>query len=204
MDSEKLFVKENGVVVGHLEFPQDGDKSRSVTIVMGSGTTQSTGLHWHEEHNEYLQVLSGRAQITVGEDTFVAGPEHGTITVPAFTLHELGRADKSVEGQDYRDTELRIREWTTPADGQKEIFFRGVIELVNKREAQKVGMLQFLLSMFAFLGTHDCFPVVTKGPAILGTGTQGLVRRSTSYFVVRVAILFAAVMQFNIPDGKRA
>lgn len=74
-------------------------------------------LSWHETHTEYLQILSGAAEITLSETTQIYTSASGKITVPRYARHEWKRA--SPEGDD-----LIVQEWTDPGDGEKEVFFR--------------------------------------------------------------------------------
>ena len=41
--------------------------SRIITVPPGS--TWETGLHWHEQYEESVRVLKGKAKVTVGKET---------------------------------------------------------------------------------------------------------------------------------------
>ncbi|CAG9949861.1 unnamed protein product [Clonostachys rosea f. rosea IK726] len=184
-DKEHLMIDEGGV-----EIPFDKDERRSVTFVMRRGTKQTTGLHWHEEKTEYLQVLQGQALVTVGDSTAVFGPNDGVITVPRFTLHEFGRADRVAEGAESCEVDLRIMEWTEPSDGAKEVFFRNMLGVIIDRETGLLGNIKLLLSLFVVMQGHDNYPVFIKGPALFGRTVQSSIRRTTTY-VVRGGIALA-------------
>ncbi|CAH0050756.1 unnamed protein product [Clonostachys solani] len=177
-DKEHLMIDEGGV-----EIPSDKDERRSVTFLMRRGTRQTTGLHWHEEKTEYLQVLQGQALVTVGDRTAVFGPDDGVITVPRFTLHEFGRADRVMEGADSREVDLRIMEWTEPSDGAKETFFRNMLGVIIDREAGILGNIKLLLSLFVVMQRYDNYPVFIKGPTLFGKTVQSSIRRTTTYVV---------------------
>ena len=104
----------------------------------------SSGLHWHETHTEFLQVIQGRAEVTIGTVTKVYTPKDGILKIERGVVHEVKRApvqyldpEKEAEkggrelwgglGAEVEEEEvLTIQEWTDPADGEKEIFFRNL------------------------------------------------------------------------------
>ncbi|KAI1774991.1 hypothetical protein F4818DRAFT_57692 [Hypoxylon cercidicola] len=93
------------------------------TIRVPPGSSWTSGPHWHAAHTEFLQVLSGRARVTLSGHDLCVGPGDGTVTVPRGVVHEWRRAD-AAEGEVGED--LVVREWTEPRDGAKEIFFRNL------------------------------------------------------------------------------
>jgi hypothetical protein len=102
-----------------------------VTITLPVASRWTSGPHWHESHTEYLQVLEGYAFVRLGLKAGVFGPDDGVIEVPKYTVHEWCRARE--DGK-----QVRVREWTKPADGQKEIFFRSLNSFLT--EAQPSAM----------------------------------------------------------------
>lgn len=81
--------------------------------------------------------------------------DSGTVTVPRYRLHCLGRGDTGAPSLLERDRaevmfmqsggggvvrpevgewdlELRVREWTEPNDGEKEVFFRNLAGVVSE------------------------------------------------------------------------
>jgi hypothetical protein len=91
----------------------------------------TSGPHWHETHTEYLQVLQGRASVTLAGETKVYGPDDGVVVVERFTVHEWRRADD--EGG-----ELMVQEWTEPQDGEKEVFFRMLNSFLAEPRPEKM------------------------------------------------------------------
>lgn len=103
----------------------DLSQPHAVTVTVPPQSTWTSGPHWHERHTEYLQVVDGLARIMLNGKTGVYGPSDGVIEIPRFTIHEWQREAKGYaqpNSQDRKD--LVVREWTLPADGQKEMFFR--------------------------------------------------------------------------------
>jgi quercetin dioxygenase-like cupin family protein len=103
--------------------PSPPFSSPVVTITLPPKSTWTSGLHWHETHTEYLQIVRGTALVTLNNTTGTFTAEDGIITVPRFARHEWQRATPDGE-------ELVVKEWTDPADGQKEIFFRNLSSVI--------------------------------------------------------------------------
>ena len=117
----------------------DVSQPHSTTITVPPHSTWSTGPHWHERHTEYLQVLEGLARVMLDGKTRDYGPSDGVIEVPKFTLHEWQREAKDytqADGEEEKD--LVVREWTRPADGQKEVFFRMLNSYLIEPEPQRL------------------------------------------------------------------
>jgi hypothetical protein len=117
----------------------DVSEPHAVTITVPPQSTWTSGPHWHEKHTEYLQVVDGLARLMLDGKTRVCGPSDGIIEVRRFVLHEWQREAKGyarADGQERRD--LVVREWTMPADGQKEIFFRMLNSYLIESEPQRL------------------------------------------------------------------
>lgn len=110
----------------------------------------------------------------------------GVVAIPPFTVHEYGRADDTEEGKSSRDVMLRIREWTDPGDGAKEVFFRNITSCLKDKQEGTRGTISLLLSIFCILRAHDTYPVVVSGPAWLGGKMQKRIRELASYTVLGV------------------
>ncbi len=94
----------------------------STLITVPPSSLWTTGPHWHETHTEHLAIVSGAALITLRNSTWIHTPADGTITIPRYAVHEWRRAPDADPESEAED--LVVREWTDPADGQKEVFFR--------------------------------------------------------------------------------
>lgn len=107
-------------------------------------------------HTEYLQVVEGLARIMLDGSTRVYGPSDGIIEIPKFTTHEWQREAKGyarTDGEERKD--LVVREWTVPADGQKEIFFRMLNLYLIELEPQRLhGWLPMPYSLLVWLERH--------------------------------------------------
>ena len=111
------------------------------------GSEFTTQNHWHVTHTEYIRVTSGAALITVSGVSKIYTAQDGVARVPRHARHEWMRFDRParlVSGGQREVQEAYLRdhgkeeierlkgedviaeEWTDPADGQKEIFFRNI------------------------------------------------------------------------------
>ncbi|KAH7153133.1 hypothetical protein EDB81DRAFT_882078 [Dactylonectria macrodidyma] len=181
-DESSLFLPEGGV-----EFADCRASEPTSTVVFRVGTTLKTGLHWHEDKTEYLQVTQGHALITVGDRTAVFSPKDGVVTIPRFTIHQYSRADDSEEGAASQDIDLLVTEWTDPNDGDKAIFFRNVISCIKDKEDGLLGGLVLLLSLFVVMHSHDNYPLLWSGPKFLGGRVQLAIRRIVTHGVLKMA-----------------
>ena len=96
-----------------------GLKAHVTTITIPRGSDWTSELHWHLSHTEYLSVKKGTALVTSGSQTRSLTPSGSAVVVERGTIHEW-RRDPSDEGV------LVMEEWTDPADGEKELFFRNL------------------------------------------------------------------------------
>jgi hypothetical protein len=135
---------------------------------------------------EYIQVVQGHAKVTLGDDEFVLGPEDGVVTVAPFTVHQYSRADDTERGAASKDMELWVKEWTDPADGDKEIFFRNVISSMIDRPRGVLGTAKLLLTLFTIMNAHDNYPVIWRGPAVGSPGLRLAVRRAVTKTVLGI------------------
>ncbi|KAI0893795.1 hypothetical protein F4806DRAFT_136200 [Annulohypoxylon nitens] len=151
------------------------------TITVPPGSSWTSGPHWHEKHTEFLQVLSGRSRVTLGERTFVVSKGDGVVTVPRGVVHEWRRADREgecrgengdgVRGEDEEGEELVVREWTEPKDGAKEVFFRNLNGLVL--DAATSGREGSWTNTFLEIELWNLFWRADNYPVVLSTGWIG-------------------------------
>ncbi|KAH6999899.1 hypothetical protein EDB80DRAFT_813196 [Ilyonectria destructans] len=180
-NESSLFLDQGGV-----EFADCRASNPTSTVVFRVGTTTRTGLHWHEDKTEYVQVLQGHALITVGDKTAVFGSEDGIVTIPRFVIHQYGRADETEEGSPSRNADLRIKEWTDPNDGDKAVFFRNVVSCIKDKEDGLWGGIVLLVSLFVVMHAHDNYPLFWAGPKFLGSRVQMMIRRMVTHGVLKM------------------
>ena len=135
-----------------------------VTIMVPVGSKWTSGLHWHESHTEYLQVVKGSATVTIGDETRILSGGSGAIRIEAYAKHEWKRADEALgqEGED-SDGELQVEEWTTPMDGQKEIFFRNLNSVLSEENASPFRHFWIMLQLFVIFYGLDNYPAFVGG-----------------------------------------
>jgi len=104
-------------------FDPADSKSGVVLIRIPATSLYTIDLHYHMKHTEYLRVVQGSAKVTLGSFTRTYTKEDGTIRIGRFMVHGWSRA--TAEGE-----ELIVQEWTDPADGVKEAFFRNLFSVI--------------------------------------------------------------------------
>ncbi|KAM0186976.1 hypothetical protein ACHAPA_002895 [Fusarium lateritium] len=90
-----------------------------VRITLPTISTWSSGLHWHETHDEYLKVVKGTIRVRLGDSTQIISATDGNqpeIMVARYVWHGWQRAVP--EGG-----EVIVVERTEPDDNDKSIFF---------------------------------------------------------------------------------
>ncbi|KEF53262.1 uncharacterized protein A1O9_10710 [Exophiala aquamarina CBS 119918] len=121
----------------------DLSQPHRITITIPNNSTWTSGPHWHETHDEYLQILQGRASVRVGSQVRELGPENGIVEAPRYTVHEWRRAVKP------NSETLVVREWTAPEDGQKEGFFRMLNSFLTEPQAALLYQAPFAMPVWA-------------------------------------------------------
>jgi len=147
-----------------------------VTITIPAGSAWSSGLHWHESHTEYLQLIKGSIRIRLGDTVqIVSAPASADanaspleIRVNKGVWHEWSRADINADADGGKDAEeVVVIERTDPADGEKALFFWNLNGVIL--EAQRgvkpgfvpgwLGGIWVMLSLFSIFDALDNIPV---------------------------------------------
>lgn len=194
----------------------DLSESDHVTITLPVGSTWSSGLHWHEHHVEYLRVVKGSVQVTIGAQTHVISAGDPTteseVRVERNVWHEWKRASID-SGQ-----EVVVSERTDPEDGEKAVFFWNLNGVVLK--AQNLScppylwkwlhdlLLQFwvTLSLFAIFHHLDNAPVFVNVPQAFSKrgfefaqGTLGYIfLRGVDRFISQVILLITSWVAWSL------
>ncbi|MCJ1415291.1 hypothetical protein MMC32_001623 [Xylographa parallela] len=108
---------------GSSTFTPADSISTTVVIRVPPSSSYTVDLHYHMKHTEYLRVIQGSAKVTLGPLTRTYTKADGSIRIARFVVHGWSRA--TAEGE-----ELIVQEWTDPADGVKEVFFRNLFSVV--------------------------------------------------------------------------
>lgn len=157
-------------------------------ITISPSSAWTSGPHWHETHTEYLSIIRGAALVTLGKSTWIHTPSDGMIEIPRGQVHEWRR------GPDADPEDLVVQEWTDPADGQKEVFFRMLNSFLTEPEPTKMhasvwpsfveGWLEryvITMQLFVIFATCDNWPVMFGQEGAFGSvlthlvlGTMGM------------------------------
>jgi hypothetical protein len=152
----------------------DLSKPNQVTITLPVGSEWTSGLHWHENHVEYLRVIKGSISVTLGAErrTISAEDVETEVKVNHNVWHEWTRA--STEG-----SEVVVIERTDPEDGEKTVFFwnlNGVILRVQNSPSppymfswlhEWLCNLWVTLSLFIIFHDLDNIPVMMNFEKLL-------------------------------------
>jgi hypothetical protein len=151
------------------------------TIKLPPGSTWTSGPHWHNTHTEFLQVISGYAEISLAGDVMPAvGASDGVIFFPRGAIHEWRRSQRRGS-----EEELVVREWTDPKDGKKEMFFRNLNGIIL--DAIKDGDGSWKMRTLD-LDLHNLFWKMDNWPLVLNSWwpswIQGLATRTMLWTLV--------------------
>jgi uncharacterized RmlC-like cupin family protein len=86
------------------------------TITLPAKSIWTSGLHWHETHDEYLKVVKGSIHVRLGPSSSIVR-EGEEVKVEKFVRHEWSRAKPD------DNDEAVVIERTEPADIEKHLFF---------------------------------------------------------------------------------
>ncbi|KAI4150340.1 MAG: hypothetical protein LQ340_004137 [Diploschistes diacapsis] len=155
--------------------------SHITTITIPSGSNWTSEPHRHKSHTEYLSVKDGTALVTLGSQTQSWTASDGLITIERGVVHEW-RRDPNDDGV------LVVEEWTDPADGQKELFFRNLLstmldmtDLPSPAPAPTWMPFDWWLTLQLFPISHE----FDNSPLLY----SGLAGRPATYYILFVADL---------------
>jgi hypothetical protein len=147
-----------------MSFSSPPGSSPITTITLPPRSSWTSGLHWHESHTEFLQVVSGHAWVSVSGISRLVSASDGHLVVPKFARHEWRRAvagDGPNFEESWDDEELVVEEWTDPFDGEKEIFFRNLNSVIIDTIQNPSWWMEWWLSLqlFVIFAGADNYPV---------------------------------------------
>ncbi|ATY66261.1 Cupin, RmlC-type [Cordyceps militaris] len=144
-----------------------------VTITLPPHSAWSSGLHWHEDHDEYLAVVQGRIHVKLGDEECIVNAGQPEVHIPRHAWHSWRRAE--ADGND-----VVVVERTDPADLQKAVFFwnlNGVVLDAPALDAKMTRLPSWLrgllvdwwvtMSLFVIFHHLDNWPVLVNVPEIL-------------------------------------
>ena len=177
-------------------------------ITFHVGSELSTQYHWHTTHTEYLRVRSGAALIMVSGVSRIYTAQDGTAQIPRYARHEwmrfdrpahlLSRGQREAQEAYFREhgkeeieklqgEDLIAEEWTNPADGQKEMFFRNLFSTASEPQyASNVSWLGDLwktLQIMCVMWEMDNYLVLVDFGGWRG-GWRELVEAAFTYMVM--------------------
>ena len=172
---------------GSLAVIYDLSKPYQTTITLPVGSSWTSGLHWHETHDEYLHVLQGSIRVRLGSSTHILHVGQQA-KVSRFWRHEWSRADVST------GEEVIVLERTEPADDEKHLFFwnlNGVI-LSSKGERWWSEWL-IMLRLFMIFYTLDNWPVLCE-MSYVRRSASGVLAAKIESWITRVVLASAVLL----------
>ncbi|RSM05229.1 hypothetical protein CEP52_006424 [Fusarium oligoseptatum] len=184
----------------------DLSTSGQVKITLPESSTWSSGLHWHETHDEYLKVIKGTIRVQLGSTIqYISATEEEQpeIKVARYVWHEWQRAAPNGE--------VVVIERTVPDDNEKAIFFwnlNGVIldaprllndpsSLVSRLPGRFRGLaLDFwiTLNLFVTFNHLDNIPVFLNTPSFASRSNGSIISwlRGLDWLVSHTVLLAAS------------
>jgi len=161
--------------------------TKEVTITLPEGSDWTSGLHWHETHTEYLLIVGGSALVTLDNVTKTFNSSDRIITIPRYARHEWKRATSG-------GGPLIVKEWTDPADGQKEVFFRNLSSVIQDWVGASGPKQEWWLNwqLWVCFRSLDNWPVLLSGKNVPVLG--GCFEWTVTHFVFLVATLFGKLL----------
>lgn len=161
-------------------------------------------------------MLSGAILVTVNNDSFVMTGASPTLTIPRKARHELMRWDcpgrkghqnaaqeafkkemlakgQSKELEKLKAQEVEAEESTTPADGEKELFFRNALSAITEPRTGILGGTLRFVHVVIIYQSLDVRMVILDMGAESGEGWRGMVEEMIWWVVLGMAILIAGV-----------
>jgi mannose-6-phosphate isomerase-like protein (cupin superfamily) len=205
--------------------PDPDTRPNNVVTRIPAKSQWETPLHWHETHTEYFRVTKGYAVVTVGNDTNVFGPDDGVVEILPYTIHAFSRADnpnwrhlldqnaaakKRFEGlnRDWQLEDVDVEEWTSPADGAKEIFFRNGISFFADEirplicDGVQWGNVPQLaargLQSMAFQSYMDNYMLICGNLGRSSSGSANAIGRYTTYAVLGISRIATSIFGWDL------
>ena len=138
--------------------------------------------------------------MTLGSVTKEYTAQDGIIAVPKYAVHEWRRVpgSKQENNRDQDGDDLVVHEWTVPADGDKEAFFRMLNSFLTEEDPSRLYELPWpirgwplvgawvekwvvILQLFTIFWTWDNYPVFVRG------GDSGWISWTVTHLILRIA-----------------
>ena len=217
--------------VSSFTFPRPDTASISLneldsnSLKVPAGSSWTSGRHWHDEHAEHWKVLSGAMLISLNNKSMVVTGGSPSITLPRKSRHELMRWDcpgrtghqnaaqeafrkemlangESKELEKLSGQEVEAKESTSPADGEKAIFFRNALSALSEPRSGILGeVLRVIHLVIIYQGLDAKMVILDMGPED-GSGWRAMVEEIIWWLVAGTANLVGAL--FNLKPVSRA
>lgn len=97
-----------------LIYPSAENNYQISFAIVPAGSKWHAGAHWHEEYDEVMRVVKGRAKVKLGNEYRIIGPEDGEVLIKKGVVHDVMRADVGAKEGEGDDGELWLEERSEP------------------------------------------------------------------------------------------
>ena len=200
------------------------NESDTFNIAVPAGSNWSSGPNWHNGHAEHWKVLSGALLVSMNNKSFVVTGDPATggspwITFPSKARHEVSRWDRSertghqsaaqeafrkemiANGQSSELEKLSAQEvqalqTTSPADFEKEIFFRNILSALSEPRNGIWGeILRFMHLVVIYQGLDAKMVIIDMGSE--GPGWRAMVEEIVWWLVAGMVNLVGPLFNFE-------
>jgi mannose-6-phosphate isomerase-like protein (cupin superfamily) len=106
-----------------LIYPSAENNYQISVAIVPAGSKWHAGAHWHEEYDEVLRVLKGRAKVQLGNEYRTIGPEDGEMLIKRGVVHDVMRADVGAKEGERDEGELWLAERSEPGTFSHSSFY---------------------------------------------------------------------------------
>ena len=97
-----------------LFYPSAENNYQISLAIVPAGSKWHAGAHWHEEYDEVMRVVKGRAKVRLGNEYRIIGPEDGEVFIKKGVVHDVMRADVDAKEGEGDEGELWLEERSEP------------------------------------------------------------------------------------------
>jgi mannose-6-phosphate isomerase-like protein (cupin superfamily) len=124
-----------------LTYPSADNDYRISVAVVPAGSKWHAGAHWHEEYDELMRVVKGRAKIRLGNDHRVITAEDGEVLIKKGVVHDVMRADVGAKEGEGDEGDLWLEERSEP--GNLSVLTLTLLRLIGPCDGQSMAQKNF-------------------------------------------------------------
>ena len=211
--------------ISTFTFPRPGiaslslSESDDINVAVPAGSEWSAGPNWHNEHAEKWRVLSGALLVSINNKSFIVTGGSPWVTIPPKARHDVMRWDcpgrtghqsaaqeafrkemlangQSRELERLSAQEVHAQQSNSPADCEKEIFFRNMLSAISEPRNGIWGeILRFIHTVIIYKGLDSKMVILDMSSG--GTGWRAMVEEMVWWLVAGMANLVGALFDLE-------